>query len=222
MSFEDEAPSTLPDVYYYRAPSALFHAHVGLADLYRKLGDFHGAEEQANRCIALAPTVAAGYAIKSDALACRNRFTESANVAMDGLRATVTESDCAMLLFNLALLFRRVGKRRESDALLVYVATLSGIYADRALEIVEDLAGGTPSRAFAYASLPDAKAVIASCGIPLVTDRMRNALIARAALGLTNAHAPNAAAPYVELLMKRFPDNRAILGACNSILHGLG
>ena len=48
-----------------------------------------------------------------------------------------------------------------------------------------------------------------------------NALIAQAALGLANAHAPLAAAPYIEVLRAGFPGNRAILSACDSIINGL-
>ena len=221
LSFDEESPSKLPDVYYYRAPSALFHAHVGLADLHLKLRDPKGADDQADRCIALAPTVATGYALKANALANQNRLEEAANVAMTGLRCAVADNDRAMLLFNLYMLFKRMGRQTESDALLFYASTYSGTYASSALEIARDIAENMPSRARAFANLDEAADVIVSCGVPLITDRTRNALIARAALGLTNAHAPNAATPYIELLAQRFPHNRAILSACNSIIHGL-
>ena len=222
LSFEDDEPHPLPDVYYYRAPNALFHARMGLADLYRKLNDFHGAEEQADRMIALAPTVAAGYVVKADALACQDRRREAANVAMDGLRSAVTEPDCAMLQFNLALLFRHIGRWQESEALLVHASTLSGLYAGKALDVLGDVADGVPPQAFAIANLADSREIIRKHGIPLMTERMRNAIVARAALGLANAHAPNAAAPYIKLLAQHFPDNRAIQSACDSILRGLG
>ena len=222
LSFDEESPSKLPDVYYYRAPSALFHAHVGLADLHLKLRDFKGADSHADRCITLAPTVAAGYTMKVNALANQNRMEEAANVAMTGLRCAVADNDCAMLLFNLYMLFKRMSKETESDALLAYTSTFSGIYGKSAQEILRDNAETAPSHAFEFANLGEAADIIASCGIPLITDRTRNALIARAALGLANAQAPNAAAPYIELLAQRFPHNRTILSACNSIIHGLG
>ena len=221
LSFEEDEPSTLPDVYYYRAPGALFHARRELAAIHRKTGDMRSMEAQANRLIALSPTAAAGYSIKSDALARQGRVQQAANVIIDGIRVAVNEADQGALLFSLSLLFGNLGLRRESDALLICASTLPGPHAGKALDMVEGIANGAPAHAFALANLPDARAAIAEAGVPLVSDRIRNALIARAALGLANAHAPLAAAPYIEVLRAGFPGNRAILSACDSIINGL-
>ena len=115
-----------------------------------------------------------------------------------------------------------MGMQSESDALLFYTSTFAGTYANRALEIVKDIAEDEPSRISAFTGLDEVQSLITTLGVPLITERARNALIARAALGLANAQAPNAAAPYIELLAQRFPHNRTILSACNSIIHGLG
>ena len=221
LSFEEDEPTTLPDVYYYRAPSALFHARRELAQLYRGIGDFTSMEAQADKLIALAPTMHVGYSLKSDVLANRGRHAEAANVIMDGLRAAADEADRGKLLFDLALLFKRLGRQRESDALLICAATLPGPHMAKALDYVKALSDATPPQAFALANLTEAHAITESAGVPPMTDRMRNTLIARAALGLTNAHAPLAAAPYVKLLRTSFPGNRAIQSACDSIISGL-
>lgn len=221
LSFEEDEPTTLPDVYYYRAPSALFHARRELAQLYRGIGDFTSMEAQADKLIALAPTMHVGYSLKSDVLANRGRHAEAANVIMDGLRAAADEADRGKLLFDLALLFKRLGRQQESDALLICAATLPGPHMAKALDYVKALSDGAPPQAFALANLTEAHAITESANVPPMTDRMRNTLIARAALGLTNAHAPLAAAPYIKLLRTSFPGNRAILSACDSIINGL-
>lgn len=223
LNFDEEpSASKLPDVYYYRAPDALFHARVGLADLYRKLGDVRGAEAQADRCISLAPTMPVGYALKSDALAGQGRFKEAGNVLRNGLRIAVAESDQAFLLHDFALLLWRMRRQRESVALHAHTATLSGVYADKSAEYVRKLADGVDATAFLRENLAKAANVIEDLDIPLVSERTRNTLIAKAALGLTNANAPRAAAPYAALLSQRFPANRTIADACNSIQYGLG
>ncbi len=215
------APAALPDVYYYRAPDALFHAHVGLADLYRKLGDVRGAEAQADQCIALAPTTSAGYALKADALAGQGRYKEAANVIMAGLQTAVAENDQAFLLHDLAQLFWRMGRSREASALHIHTASLLGIYAAKSLEFAKELAGDQNVHEFIRANMQEASQVIGATGIPLVSGRTRQLLIAQAALGLSNAHMPNVAAPYIAELARRFPTNRAITEACNSIRFGV-
>ncbi|MBQ9042603.1 MAG: hypothetical protein IJ111_07280 [Eggerthellaceae bacterium] len=215
------ASHELPDVYYYRAPDALFHAYVGLADLNRKLGDVRDAEAQADRCIALAPTTSAGYALKADALAGQGRYKEAANVIMTGLQTAVAENDQAFLLHDLAQLFWRMGRSREASALHIHTASLSGIYAAKSLEFVKELAGEQNVHEFIRANTQEASHVISATGIPLVSGRTRQLLIAQAALGLSNAHMPNVATPYIAELARRFPTNRAITEACNSIRFGI-
>ena len=217
----DDAPATLPDVYYYRAPDALFHAHVGLADLYRKLGDVHGAEAQADRCIALAPTTSAGYAMKADALAGQGRFKEAANVLMGGLQTAVSENDQALLLHDLAQLFWRMGRSRDASAVHIYTSAMTGIYAGKSTEFVKQLADGANVHDFIRANLQEAAQIVRAIGIPLITERMRQMLLAKAALDLANAQMPRAASPYIVLLAKHFPTNRAIVEACNSIQYGV-
>lgn len=217
-----EAPALLPDVYYYRAPDALFHAHVGLADLYRKLGDVHGAEAQADRCIALAPTTPAGYALKADALAGQGRYKEAANVLMTGLQTAVVENDQSLLLHDLAQLFWRMGRSRDASATHIYTSSMTGMYAGKSAEFVKQLADGANVHDFIRANLQEAAKVMRDTGIPLVTERTRQMLLAKAALGLSNAQMPRAAAPYIGLLAKHFPTNRAIVEACNSIQYGIG
>lgn len=218
---DDGEALPLPTVYYYRAPTAVFHAHAGLADLYRKLGDARGAETQADHCIALAPTTPAGYALKAGVLADGRRFEEAANVLMGGLQLAVAEEDQAALLHDLAQLFQRLGRADEARALHVFTATLPGVYARQSAAFIKQIAGGANTFHFVRENMPEARRVIGACGIPLVTERTRNALVAHAALGLTNAHAPRAAAPYVALLTQHFPTNRAIQIACNSIRSGV-
>ena len=218
---EDAVAPALPDIYYCRAPDALFHAHVGLADLYRKLGDVRGAEAQADRCMALAPTMPVGYALKADALAGQGRFREALNVLRDGLSVAVAETDQAFLLHDLALLLGRMGRYRESRVLHAYTASLSGVYAAKSAEYAGQLAEDGDVRAFMRKHMPMTADVLGELEVSLVSERTRNALIAKAALGLSNAHAPLAAAPYVALVAQRFPTNRTIAAACNSIIHGL-
>ncbi len=223
LSFDDKPDADdLPDVVYYRAPSALYHAHVGLADSLHALEDERGAEAHADRCIALGPTTPIGYALKAGVLAREGKTRQAANVIMTGLRSALGDNDRALLLFELAFLFRRMGKFRESEALYICSATMKGPYAQRSLEVIEELEEGVNPRAFAHANLAKAISAITEMGIPFVTDRFRKVLVSRAALGLVNAHAPRAAAPYATMLQECFPDNRAIIGACNSIRFGLG
>ena len=219
---EGAEPLKLPDIYYYRAPDALFHAHVGLADLYRKLGDMHGAEVQADRCMALAPTMPVGYALKADALAGQGRFKEAVNVLRSGLGVVVAETDQAFLLHDLALLLERMRRSHEARALHLYTASLSGVYAAKSVEYLKRATKNMDARTFMRENMSAAANTIGDLEIALVTERTRSALIATAALGLTNAHAPRAAAPYIALLSKRFPANRTIADACNSIQYGLG
>ena len=222
LSFEDDGDARgLPDVYYYRSPSALYHAHIGLADLYRALGDDKGAEAHADRCIALGPTMPAGYALKAGVLSRGGKNAQAANVIMMGLKSMLADADRALLLFELAAVFRRMGRSSESEAMHICSANLKGIYAQRSLEVISSLESGVNAKAFAHANLAKAQEALDEVGIPLVSDRIQKALVARAALGLANAHAPQAAAPYIALLQEHFPTNRAITIACNSIRHGL-
>lgn len=218
---EDSRAHSLPNVYYYRAPNAVYHAHAGLADLYRELGDTRGAETQADYCIALAPTTPAGYALKADALASQGRLEEAANIIMSGLRLALAEEDQAFLIHELARIFQSMGRSNEATALHMYAASFPGAYAQLSIAVVRRIAQGANVFHFIRENMPEARRIIGEAGIPLVTERTRNAIMAHAALGLVNAHAPLAAAPYVALLAQRFPTNRAIQIACNSIRHGL-
>ena len=218
---EEDTGDPLTDVTYYRAPDALFHAHVGLADLYRKAGDVKAAETQADRCIAIAPTTPAGFALKADALAGQGRFKEAANVIRSGLRIAIAENDRAFLLHDLALLLWRMGRHREASAVHIYTASLSGVYGKKSSEFVRQLAGEANLRDYIRANMGDASDIVNQMNLPLVPARTRESLLAHAALGLANAHMPLAAAPYIELIARHFPTNRVISAASESIKHGL-
>ncbi len=220
LGLETDGPAALPDVYYYRAPGALFPAHAELAGLYQAIGDHQAAERRANRCIALAPTTPAGYVLKADALSKMKRSREAANVIVEGLRCALSDGDRARLMHDLALVVRRLGHVHESEALHICASSLNGPSATASLDIVRDFAGGSNVRAFVQANLPEATAIVAGMGIPARMEHARGFLLAQATLGLTDMHAPNAAAPYAALLADLFPTNRAIISACKSIQQG--
>ena len=104
----------------------------------------------------------------------------------------------------------------------VTTAQMTGVYARNSAEFVKQIAGDRSLAAFLRENRAEAAEVVAEMELPLVSERAVNALISRATLGLANAHAARAAAPYAELLAKRFPNNRTVVAACNSIRFGLG
>ena len=141
-----EAAANQPS--YFRAPDALFHAQ-GLSDLYERLGDTRGAEMEADRCIAMAPTTAASYFRKSDILASQQRYLEAANLLRAGLRLAVSPRDCALLYYHLALILWNTGRKREAVAVHVYTTSLAGEYAEKAKRVIANLRKRDDSRILA-------------------------------------------------------------------------
>lgn len=219
---EDGLAAVDDSLRFFRAPDALFHAHVGLSDLYQRSDDMQAAERQADRCIALGPTCAISYLRKADALAGQKRFAQAANVLIGGLRCAIDEGDCAVLYHELALLFWRMRKGRESAACHVYAASLSGPYAVKAAATARRLRANDATASLVPASAHEAALAIAKLGIPVVPGKAAHALIARAAIGLADAGAPRAAAPYAALLSRHYKNDRVTLAAFRSIQFGIG
>jgi len=205
---------------FFRAPSALFHAHMGLSDLYQRMGDFAGAIAHADACIALAPTTASAYFRKADILAQQTRSAEAMNVLTAGLCCAISKRDCALLYYHLGLLLWCVGRKSDAAAVQVYTSSLQGEFAEKARAVVKSLRTRRSASVIVHASPLAAAREIARARIPLAPNEMARTLIARAAIGLSCANAPEAAAPYVAELTTYLPGDRIIATTSRSIIHG--
>lgn len=204
---------------YIRVPNALFHAHMGLSDLYQRIGDYAGAEMHADCCIALAPTTADSYYRKADILAEKQNFTQAANVLIMGLRSCVVLSDCSLLYYYLGLLFWRMKMKRESAAVHTYNASLSGEFAEKSSQVVKGLRNREDAPVIVHASPIAASREMQRLRIPLAPVDMRYQ-IAYAALGLAEMNALAAAAPYASALAEICRNDDIIVAACRSIQFG--
>lgn len=207
---------------YFRAPSALFHAHMGLSDLYERLGDYKGAEAHADRCIDLAPTTAQAHFRKSDLLAQQDRYTEAVNILIGAIPLMVSDRDCSLLYYHLALLLWRLGKRAEASAVYAYTASLQGEYAEKALNTILGLRKRKDSPVIVFGSPLAAAREMVRMRIPVAPSDSARALVVKAAIGLTCANAPEAAAPYAAATAYYLRDDTVIAIACSSIRNGLG
>ena len=205
---------------FFRAPSALFHAHMGLSDLYQRMGDFAGAIAHADACIALAPTTASAYFRKADILAQQTRNAEAMNVLTAGLCCAISKRDCALLYYHLGLLLWRVGRKSDAAAVQVYTSSLQGEFAEKARAVVKSLRTRRNTSVIVHASPLAAAREMARARIPLAPNEMARTLIARAAIGLSCANAPEAAAPYIAELTTYLPGDRIIATTSCSIIHG--
>lgn len=218
---EDGATKSKSSVEYFRAPDALFHAHMGLSDLYERLGDVRGAEAEADRCIALAPTSAMSYFRKSDVLAQQGRFAEAANLLLAGLRCAASPRDCALLYYHLALILWNTDRKREAVAVHVYTASLAGEYAEKASRVVQSLRKRGDSPVIVYASPLAAAREMNRARIPVAPSDAARTLIVKATVGLSCANAPEACAPYAAAMATYFRDDRTIAATCRSLIHGV-
>jgi len=210
--------SRLPS--YFRAPDALFQAHVGLSDLYARLGDYRGAEAEANRCLALAPTTAQSYYLKANALAQQDRFAEAANTLVAGLRYAVSERDCALLYYHLALVLWKMGRRQEAVSVHVYTMSLAGEYAEKSAAVVRNLRSRKDMPVIVHASPLAATREMARARIPVAPSDETRSLVVQAAVGLSCANAPKAAAPYVSAMARYFRNDPVLADAARSIREG--
>lgn len=213
-----ESPVETETLLYFRAPSALFHARFGLSDLYQSMGDFQGAELQADRCIALAPTTASAYYRKADVLAEQGLFDRAANVLMAGLTCATTNYDSSMLYYYLGMLYWNMGEKATATAIHAYNASLKGDFAERSARVVQGLrehdSGAQP-----IPSPFNAKCEMKRLGIPIAPISMRD-LITKATIALANAGTPYAAAPYAEEMERLYANDEIIAAACRSLRFG--
>ena len=216
--YQDDAPG----IRFFRAPNALFNAHMGLSDLYQRMGDFSGAIAHADYCIALAPTTAGAYFRKADILAQQTRSAEAANVLIAGLRCAISKRDCALLYYHLALLLWRMGRKSDACAIQVYASSLEGEFAQKARAVVTSLRKRPDSAVIIHASPLAAAHEMARARIPVAPSDEARALIAHATIGLANSNAPVAAAPYAEALARYLLHDRVIFAACRSLQYGIG
>lgn len=205
---------------YFRAPAALFDAYMGLSDLYGRLGDFKGAEARADRCIQLAPTSAQAYFRKADILAQLGRYTEAVNVIFSGLRTAIASRDCALLYYHLGLLLWKMGRKRDAAAVQVYASAFDGELAVKARTIIRNLRKRSDSAVVVHASPLAASREMARARIPVAPSDSARTLVVQAAIGLTCANAPLAAAPYAAAMAGYFKDDPIVAGAAASIIHG--
>lgn len=210
------------DVRFKRAPDALFHAHLGLSDLYERMGDYRGAEDEADKCIELAPTVARAHFRKADILAQQGRFVEAANVILGALPSAVREEDCALLYYHLALFLWRIGNERDAATVFEYLTSFEGDYARKAAQTVQDLRKRAGTDHPISASPTAAAEEMKRAGIPVAPSREAKNLLARAAIGLASAHAPLAAAPYAAALVRFEKGNPTLAIAWASLRYGRG
>lgn len=212
-------PDDVP--FYFRAPDALFQSLIGLSDLYVKLGDYLGAESLANSCLTLAPTTAQAYYQKANVLAEQNRFAEAANTIMEGLRYVVSERDCALLYYHLALIMGKLGRSRDAASILVYTMSLSGEYADKAASMVRSLRKQDDTPVIIHASAMAAARELAQARIPLAPSDTARALIVYATIALSCANAPLAAAPYASAIAGYFRNDTVITSTARSLQRGI-
>lgn len=211
---------TAPKASFFRAPSALFHAYMGLSDLYQRMGDFAGAAANADRCIALGPTTASAYFRKADVLAEQTRYAEAANVLLAGLRFGISKKDCALLYYHLGLVLWRMGRESDAAAVQVYASSLTGDFAEKARAVVSSLRKRPASPVIVHGSARAAAAEMRRNRIPIMPNDDANALVAQAALGLSCANAPEAAIPFTDVLATMLSADRVIISACRSIRNG--
>ena len=206
---------------FFRVPNALFDAHMGLADLYLRLGDFGGAASHADYCMSLAPTTVATYLLKADILGQQHRYAQAANVLIAGLNCAISKRDCSLLYYHLGLLYWRMDKKEDAVALQVYASSLHGEFADKAREAVANLRKQPDVPVIVHASPQAAVRQLMRSRIPIApTNEARN-LIASAAIGLSCANAPLAAAPYAEALVAYLPSDRILEATFKSLRHGI-
>ena len=207
------------DATFFRAPSALYYARMGLSDLYQRMGDLRGAAMQADRCIALAPTAAGAYYRKADVLAEQGYYAQAANVLMDGLAHMADSADSSLLYYHLGMLLWNLGKREEAAVVHVYNMALLGEHAARSRQVVHTLRkqAGTPEGAFGTSF--SASQRLQALGMPLAPANLRTQVV-QAAIALANAGAPLAAAPYAAELARHCTSDSVITAACRSIQLG--
>ena len=215
----ETAPCDLP--YYFRVPDALFQAHVGLSDLYLRLGDYRGAEAEADRCIALAPTTAQSYYLKASALAQQTRYAEAANTLVAALRIAVSERDCALLYYHLALVLWKLNRKQESISVHVYTMSLAGEYAEKSAAVVRNLRQRKNVSVIAHASPLAATREMTRARIPVAPSTEARTLVVQAAIGLSCANFPEAAAPYAAALTRYFRDDKIVNTAARSLQLGV-
>ena len=219
-SYDDDAVAPKAPS-YFRAPSALFHAHMGLSDLYERIGDLRGAESESDRCIELAPSTAQAHYRKAYLLAQQGKYEEASNVLLFALPFAISEKDCALLYYHLGLLFWNLGRKTDAAAIYVYTASLAGEFAEKAEKIVAGLKKRDDVGVIVHASPLAAAREMTRSRIPLSPSETGYSLLARATVGLSCANAPNAAAPYGHLLMRRFHSDNVIVAALRSLEIGI-
>ena len=212
------APEDIP--MYFRAPDALYHARFGLSDLYQSLGDFHGAESQANRCIALAPTTAGAYYRKADVLAEQGRYREAANVLIAGLRHSALRSDCALLYYHLGMLFWNLDMKAKAAAVHVYNMSMEGEYAERSRQIVLGLRKQDNAPSIVHTASAVAARELEQAQLPVAPMDMRDH-VAQATIILANANMTAAAVPYARELEAFYGNDEIVVSACRSIQYGV-
>ncbi len=205
---------------YYRAPSALFHARFGLSDLYQRRGDFHAAELQADRCIALAPTTASAYYRKADVLAEQGLFAQAANVLIDGLRCCAVSADCALLYYHLGMLLWNSGRADEATAVHAYNATLDGEYAAKSRQVLNGMRENGDVHVAAGTSAFNAARELERLRLP-VSPVDIGQYVTQATILLANAGNAQAAAPYARELERHSGKDEVIVAACRSIQFGI-
>jgi len=206
---------------FRRAPDALFHAHMGLSDLYERLGEYRSAERHADRCVELAPTTSGAHFRKADILVQQGRVSEAVNVLSDALATAVRERDCALLYYHLALFLWNMGCRQEACAIYVYAAKLEGEYAARSRKVVVGLRAQDDVRAMVPADADAAERELRRMRIPVAPSAEARRLVVQAALGLADANAPLAAAPYASAVARYERHSPALTAACASLRDGV-
>ena len=205
---------------YFRAPNALYHAHMGLSDLYERLGDMDGAEAEANRCITLAPTTVDAHFRKAHLLAQQGRFVEAANVIIFALPLAVAADDCAILYYHLGLLLWNLDRKADAAAVFTYAASFTGEYAEKCTKVVAGLRKRKGESVIVHASPKIAAREMARARIPVAPGDDTIALAIRAMIGLSCMGAPRAAAPYSNIAARAFSHDSIIVSACRSLVHG--
>ena len=206
---------------YFRAPNALFEAHLGLSELYERLGDYKGAEAQADICVALAPTTAQAHYRKASALAQQGKYEQAANIIVSGLRTAVSHRDCALLYYHLGLILSKIGLEQQAAAVFVYTTVFGGTYAEKAQHIIKSYRKREGAPIILSGSPLAASREMVRNRIPVAPSDEVRTLITKAAVGLSCANAPEAAAPYASALASYLRDDFVIALTAQSLMTGI-
>ena len=211
VDLDDDAPDL-----FARASDIAQSARSTLSSLYMDMGDNAGALAQAEKCVELAPTSPSAYQDLITAYVQMDRYDLVVDVAKRALRYAVLDDGIFYLYYRLAYAFWKTGRLEEGAACYARVPRLSSMGESAARELtdlLEEMGGRKPM------SSSEAAATLRAAGVPIAPTDEAVAIVAKAAVGLTDAGIPLAAAP-MATLVGRIQRSDAISAAAASLKEG--